>query len=480
MKKRSFNPLNELLPKHDGSSVAVVGMDVLSIGLVLQNISSFLNVHSRIRLFAALRPRCHGREDKLIAADDTARSVLPEWFTRREIGGSWSIFRRTVATELTQFNNIVQNISLPFGKFLKVKEAVLGAMKHKSSKKLLKKLHASFRDDRDIVLAAVQKHRKALSYASMRLRSSKEVVLAALHSHPPESGCVFKYASESLRDDKEIALIAMRKAGSNLQYASSTLQNDFDVVLAAVQSRTNQSKYQSEWSLQYSSMEMQSNREVVKEAVKIQGMQLYYASWKLRNDLEIVHIAIRQNPNARFTVPVENGTYPIWLRKVEEKIEHERLEEPINPPQINSSTDEEFLEMDDAALDEAIEKWQKVEDEANEHFTTEIKKLQEKYEELKDDKEWVLQNALDTGLKVARQVRSHRSPKKAAAAEGGASFLAPLAPFAPLIVMLLLVVVVYFVFYHNQSLEPAIKLTEKEKARLRKKQMKKDKKRGSN
>ncbi len=68
-----------------------------------------------------------------------------------------------------------------------------------------------------------------LSIASMRRRNDKDIVLAAVN----QNGHALKYASTELKNDKDIVLTAVNKAGYTLRYASTELQNDKKLILNA-------------------------------------------------------------------------------------------------------------------------------------------------------------------------------------------------------------------------------------------------------
>eukprot|EP00971_Amphidinium_carterae_P119006 2357570-Amphidinium_carterae.1 len=89
----------------------------------------------------------------------------------------------------------------------------------------------SLRADREVVLAAVQKHGGALGLATEALRADREVVRAAVQ----KTGFALEHATKALRADHEIVLEAVRKHGGALSYATEALRADREVVQAAVQ-----------------------------------------------------------------------------------------------------------------------------------------------------------------------------------------------------------------------------------------------------
>jgi hypothetical protein len=76
--------------------------------------------------------------------------------------------------------------------------------------------------DREIVLAAVQKHGAVLVYAPEELKADREIVLAAVQNH----GRALQFASQELKADREIVLAAVQNHGAALEYASEELKDD--------------------------------------------------------------------------------------------------------------------------------------------------------------------------------------------------------------------------------------------------------------
>ena len=91
---------------------------------------------------------------------------------------------------------------------------------------LLASLPDSLRDDKDVVMAALQwDSEEILSYASERLRADYDVVLRAV----TVDALNLQYASDELRDNREIVLRAVRTYGGVLEDASERLQQDAEI-----------------------------------------------------------------------------------------------------------------------------------------------------------------------------------------------------------------------------------------------------------
>jgi hypothetical protein len=91
-----------------------------------------------------------------------------------------------------------------------------------------------------------------------------------------ENGYALQFASIELRGDKDVVLPAVTQYGYGLQFASVELRADKKIVLTAVT--------QNAFALQYASVELREDKEVVLAAVTQEGLTLKYASLELRND----------------------------------------------------------------------------------------------------------------------------------------------------------------------------------------------------
>ena len=106
---------------------------------------------------------------------------------------------------------------------------------------LLLKYLIEFRNDKEVVLKAVQNLGSSLYFASNELKNDKEVILKAVQQY----GDALNYTSDELKNDKEVVLKAIQQHASSLYYVSDELKNDKEVVLKAVQKHGNALKYAS-------------------------------------------------------------------------------------------------------------------------------------------------------------------------------------------------------------------------------------------
>lgn len=114
----------------------------------------------------------------------------------------------------------------------KKKDRKLALLAVKNCPKVLGELPEEFRDDDQIVKAALQEDSEGiLAFASDRLRADYKTVFRAVKYDPLS----LEFASEELRDNREIVLRAINGYGGALEYASSRLQEDEELKRIAEQ-----------------------------------------------------------------------------------------------------------------------------------------------------------------------------------------------------------------------------------------------------
>ena len=178
-----------------------------------------------------------------------------------------------------------------------------------------------YRDDKEIVLAAVSSHGgrypaqrrhylcdfqystcytmllslydcpmivvDALMFASERLRSDREVVTEACIS----SGTALSFASnDALRADRAVVMAAVTNRGEALMFASAELRSDRGIVLNAVK--------QNPLALEDAADDLKADFSLVQKAVEIEGCCLRFASTELRRNRVIAIAAVSQNGHA--------------------------------------------------------------------------------------------------------------------------------------------------------------------------------------
>jgi hypothetical protein len=159
------------------------------------------------------------------------------------------------------------------------------------------------RNDRDVVLQALEVNARAFRFASQNLQRDREIALKAICR---QVGKILALASETLRSDREVVLEAVRIYGPALQFASETWRSDREVVLQAVRCDG--------FSLQFASVDLKADREVVLQAIQHQQSLwdaeggndvLQFASQDLQGDTELVLQAAVRNITALTFAPVK-------------------------------------------------------------------------------------------------------------------------------------------------------------------------------
>ena len=169
-------------------------------------------------------------------------------------------------------------------------------------------------NDRDIVLNAVRNDGKAIQYASPRFLEDKDIALAAVSSMDfldDNAHTLSKFPK--FRNDRDVVLAAVKKYGNALQFASLELRYDREIVKVAV-------LQDGGWPLNFTSNELRgdpvivslaiqagkgsdqimsmlaeelySNRQVMMLAVHCNGLALSRASVALQDDTELVMAAV--------------------------------------------------------------------------------------------------------------------------------------------------------------------------------------------
>jgi len=135
-----------------------------------------------------------------------------------------------------------------------------------------------FRNDFEIVMAAVTTNGYALQFASQELRSNWEIVKAAV-SGAGAGGCL-QFASPELRSDAAIVLAAVSSDAYAAAYASASLCADRNFMLAVVS--------KAGLALEYATPELRADRTIVLRAVSTNPFALMYACDAYVSDPEVM------------------------------------------------------------------------------------------------------------------------------------------------------------------------------------------------
>lgn len=166
----------------------------------------------------------------------------------------------------------------------KKRNAALLYVQEKGAK--LREVAEKYRDDKEIVLAAIGRNSWNVRDASTRLQNDQVVILKAIE----KNACGFNSASAALKEDPNFVSLLVKKRGDTLRFASKTLRADRDIVSSAVK-RTG-------YALRYASESLRADRDVVSSAVQQNGIALQFASTELKSDRDIVSLACARNGSA--------------------------------------------------------------------------------------------------------------------------------------------------------------------------------------
>ena len=145
------------------------------------------------------------------------------------------------------------------------------------------------RDDKALALRAVRLNAFAIHYVSPRLMRDRDVVMAALHQHPRAIAITDQHL-----DDQHLMLLAVRRCGTLLCHATPRLRGDRVLVLEAVR--------QCGLALQFASEELRDDLEVVLEAVESRGTAWMYASDRLRLSPEVAQATLISDPRSALAI----------------------------------------------------------------------------------------------------------------------------------------------------------------------------------
>lgn len=140
--------------------------------------------------------------------------------------------------------------------------------------------------DEDVVLAAVKQNGMALQQSSPALRS-RPVLLAALANTPQAA----RFVPRELLDDRDFVISATSFSRRIFEKASFRLKRDLDVVLEVVDHDPD--------CFMFAAWELRCDRRSVLEVVSCAGCAIAHASPELKQDPEILAVAIANDPMAR-------------------------------------------------------------------------------------------------------------------------------------------------------------------------------------
>ena len=206
--------------------------------------------------------------------------------------------RASQPNQATTYNRVVSHAR---------QELALRAVKEDGT--LLRTLPHDLQNNIQVVQQAIIETADAFQFASYDLQTNPNIIkiagyrCGALHLAGPimesDTNCPLivkaavrydgkslQFVSMKLRGDYDIVLAAVEQHPWALAYASNTLRNNHGLALTAIK--------QHGWALQFASDELRNNHDIVLNAVIQDGWSIKFASDTLRNDFSIARTAVTQ------------------------------------------------------------------------------------------------------------------------------------------------------------------------------------------
>ena len=137
-----------------------------------------------------------------------------------------------------------------------------------------------------------------LELASEKILNSKNFAKAIIQNCGSHYEPVLKYFPKEICKNKDIVLSAVEKNGNNLKYASDELKKDREVVLAAIVPVLPFEALTANEAIKYADKSFLSDFEMARIAVASSGNSLQYFADEIRQDKDIVSIAVNNSPHA--------------------------------------------------------------------------------------------------------------------------------------------------------------------------------------
>ena len=159
------------------------------------------------------------------------------------------------------------------------------------------------RSDKEVIMTIAKKHPQVIECMSCELRDDIDVLRVVLGQKLSMQLHFLQHFSERLRDDKETMIEVMKHPDglSSLAFCSHALRNDKDFFLEVIKCGNHKAEV---LALRYASQRLQDDFELVHMAVCKSGLNLKHASYSLRRDEKIVIAATMENAMAfRYCLP---------------------------------------------------------------------------------------------------------------------------------------------------------------------------------
>jgi hypothetical protein len=222
---------------------------------------------------------------------DNVLAALQSEKVPESLGWSWNGFDRSCKDLRCDKEIMLQRLELPSFE-----------SEYKNS---VYKVPAVFRNDKEVMIKIVSKSSRSLIHASAELKNDRDVVLAAIQNKQPCAPLAIEYASKKLKGDKKIVRVLLGHGHGikALSLLPRSIQHDCNLVLQAIQWSSEECNESYE-TLSELAEEMLDDYDIVYEAAKRRGSNLQYVTDKsLLEDIDIVMAACENDGSAIQYVP---------------------------------------------------------------------------------------------------------------------------------------------------------------------------------
>ena len=193
----------------------------------------------------------------------------------------------------------------------------------------LDKVSEDLKNDKNILIAAVQRDNRSYEKLSDEQKNDEEILLAAMGSKNGGSFYIpFAFASDELKSNKKVVLKVLSYNGNSLEYVQNELKKDREIILEAAK--------QSGYSLQHADESFRQDREIVMYAAR-DGASNYIDN-SFKNDREICLSLIKKNAGNIFWCDESLKKDKNFMIKAIEQNKFVTLEEPSlnSEPEIDN------------------------------------------------------------------------------------------------------------------------------------------------
>jgi len=148
-------------------------------------------------------------------------------------------------------------------------------------------LYDCWKEDKDVVLAAVKQYPAVLKVVDKCFKKDKEIILASMTN----SGYIgsLRYVDDSLKKDKEVAVTAIERSVFNFDYLDPIFKKDKEFVMKVFE---NSKRGDEGYALEYLDDNLKTDKDVVLAAVNATPDSIEYADNSLKADKEVVLAAL--------------------------------------------------------------------------------------------------------------------------------------------------------------------------------------------